>query len=61
MEDWVVQKLKNNLRGDILLDSALLQAASTDSSIFKITPSAVAVLYILCNGVVQHWSFSFGK
>ena len=43
MEDWVVQKLKNNLRGDISLDSALLKAASTDSSIFKITPSAVAV------------------
>lgn len=43
MEEWVLQKLKVNLRGRLSTDASTTEAASTDASIFKVTPTAVVV------------------
>lgn len=42
MEEWVLQKLKENFKGTVLTDKATTEALSTDASIFKVEPSAVA-------------------
>ena len=42
MEEWVLQKLKENFKGSIATDAGSIEAASTDASIFKVIPVAVA-------------------
>ena len=39
MEEWVLQKLKDNFKGSIVTDAATVEAASTDASIFKVIPA----------------------
>jgi FAD/FMN-containing dehydrogenase len=43
MEEWVLSRLKQNYKGKLHTDESSRQAASTDASIFKVVPSAVAV------------------
>jgi FAD/FMN-containing dehydrogenase len=42
MEEWVLDRLRQNFNGDITADAFATEAASTDASVFKLVPSAVA-------------------
>lgn len=43
MEEWVLARLKQNYKGKIHTDESSRQAVSTDASIFKVVPAAVAI------------------
>jgi FAD/FMN-containing dehydrogenase len=43
MDEWVISRLKQNYKGKLHTDESSRQSVSTDASIFKVVPSAVAI------------------